>query len=165
MSGKAIKVLLIEDNLRDARILCDMLSQEFEVEHADCLLEGLKYLAKGGIDVILLDLFLPESKGLPTFVKVQSKAPKLPIVILSGLDDEAIAIEAVQKGAQEYLVKRHLNIHLLPRSLNYAIDHKWMEEKLKEKVAELEKFTEIAVVRELKMAEMEKEIESLKGEN
>ncbi|MBU0566462.1 response regulator [bacterium] len=128
MPEEAIAVLLIEDNPNDARVLQEMLNQakgtQFKVEHSDCLSVGLKRLEKGGIKAILLDLFLPESKGIQTLIKVQAKAAGAPIVILSALDDEVTNVQAVKKGAQDYLVKSCLNTELLTRSIRYAIERK-----------------------------------------
>ncbi len=108
MANKPINVLFIEDNPGDARLIQEMLADadgaRFKLECADRLSAGLGRLGKGGIDCVLLDLTLPDSTELDTFVRVQAQAPEIPIVVISGLDDEALAIEAVQKGAQDYLV-------------------------------------------------------------
>ncbi|HIE43503.1 MAG TPA: hybrid sensor histidine kinase/response regulator, partial [Candidatus Omnitrophica bacterium] len=101
-----------------------------ELECADRLSKSLSRLAKGGIDVILLDLSLPDSQGLETFIEVYSKAPQVPIIVLSGLDDESLAVKAVGKGAQDYLVKGRVDSNLLVRSIRYAIERKQVEEAL-----------------------------------
>lgn len=149
MPEEAIAVLLIEDNPNDARVLQEMLSQskgtQFEVEYSDCLSVGLKRLEKGGIKVILLDLFLPESKGIETLTKIQAKALGAPIVVLSALDDELTSVKAVQKGAQDYLVKSCLTTELLTRSIRYAIERKQVEEELKQTVAKLTDFRRASI--------------------
>ena len=135
MEAQRIKVLLIEDNPGDARLIQEMLAQVkdviFDLEHIDRLFTGLKRLGEGGIDIVLLDLSLPDSKGLETFTEVHSQTPTVPIIVLSGLADEEIAVKAVQEGAQDYLVKGSVDNNLLVRSIRYAIERKRMEEALR----------------------------------
>jgi signal transduction histidine kinase len=88
--------------------------------------------------VVLLDLSLPDSRGLQTFKKQQAKAPQVPIIVLTGLNDEALAVEAVREGAQDYLVKGHVDSNLLSRSIYYAIERKQVEETLRQRTADLE---------------------------
>ena len=132
MDDKSIKVLLIEDNPGDARLvreaLADARNTSFELECVDRLSTGLKRLAEGEIDVVLLDLSLPDSSGLDTFAKVHTHASAASIVVLTGLDDETLAVETVQRGAQDYLVKGHIDGNLLVRSLRYAIERKRAEQ-------------------------------------
>jgi predicted heme/steroid binding protein/CheY-like chemotaxis protein/uncharacterized membrane protein len=120
-----IKVLLIEDNPPDAVFIEEMLAEakdfSFDLEWKESLSIGLERLAKKGIDVILLDLNLPDSKGFNTFTKTLAQAPEIPIIILTGLDDETLAIRAVRTGAQDYLIKKHVNSSLLVRTIRYAI--------------------------------------------
>ena len=109
MSNKNVKILLIEDNPGDARLIKEMLAEapdvSFELESANRLSAGLKCLDKETPDVILLDIGLPDSQGLDTLKKVYAQAKVVPIVVLTGLEDEAVGVEAVQQGAQDYLVK------------------------------------------------------------
>ncbi len=120
-----IKVLLIEDNPPDAVFIEEMLGEakdfSFDVEWKETLSIGLERLAKKGIDVVLLDLNLPDSKGFSTFTKTLAQAPEIPIIILTGLDDETLAIRAVRTGAQDYLIKKHVTSDLLVRTIRYAI--------------------------------------------
>jgi len=120
------KVLLIEDDPEDALLLREMLAQRrdsrFNLECADRLQAGLERLGNGGTDVLLLDLSLPDSIGLETVHKVHAHASGVPIVVLTGLDDEALAIRAVREGAQDYLVKGQVDSNLLVRSIHYAIE-------------------------------------------
>ena len=136
MSDKPIKVLLIEDNPGDARLIRELLSDanmaSFQVEVAKKLSDGLEALSARRFDVILLDLSLPDSSGLNTLVKVHSQAQKVAIIVLTGLSDEALAVEAVRKGAQDYLVKGQIDENLLSRAILYAIERKQVEEALKE---------------------------------
>jgi PAS domain S-box-containing protein len=133
-SGKT-RVFLIEDNPGDARLIRDLLTEAgnsvFDLGHADCLSTGLKRLAEGDIDVLLLDLSLPDSQGLDSLSKVLAKAPKVPIVVMSGLEDESVAIKAVQEGAQDYLVKGSVDAKLLARSLRYAIERHRLQQALR----------------------------------
>jgi PAS domain S-box-containing protein len=140
--GRPFKVLLIEDNPGDARLIREMLVKErgapFDLERADCLSTGLERLAAGGIDVALLDLSLPDSRGFDTFARVHAQAPEVPIVVLTSLDDEELAVKAVRKGAQDYLVKGHVDEYLLTHAIRYGIERKWAEEALRKTRDELE---------------------------
>jgi len=123
-----LKVLLIEDDAGYARMIQEVLPEArggpFEVECADRLSRGLERLARGGIDVILSDLGLPDSQGLETFTKLQAQAPQLPILLLTGRDDEALAIRAVAEGAQDYLVKGQMEGAPLARAIRYAAERR-----------------------------------------
>jgi len=124
------KILLIEDSPDDTLLVREALGSanggSFVLECVDRLLTGLGRLAEGGIDLILLDLSLPDSQGLDTFLQVQEKVPSVPIVVLTGLDDKTLAGGAVKAGAQDYLVKGQINSNLLERSIRYAIERQGM---------------------------------------
>ncbi|HWY88659.1 MAG TPA: response regulator, partial [Gemmataceae bacterium] len=135
MSTESIKILLVEDNPGDARLLGEMLaaivSVQFHVTHASSLGEALRHLEEVRFAVILLDLSLPDSQGFETFGRVQAKAPAVPIVVLSGFEDEKLAIKAAREGAQDYLVKGQVNDRSLVRAIRYAIErHKTLSESL-----------------------------------
>ena len=119
-------ILLIEDNPDDALLLevtlADVGGAAFDLTHAETLSEGLRELAGGTHDVVLLDLSLPDSHGLDTFARAHAQSPGTPIIVLTGLDDEEVAVQAVQGGAQDYLSKNQLDGQLLVRSLRYAIE-------------------------------------------
>ena len=136
MDEKEIKVLLIEDNPGDVRLIEDMLSDganyRFELECAGKLSDGLVLLDRNDYDLVLLDLGLPDSQGLETFFSVYARAAHLPIVALTGIGDETLAVKAVQHGAQDYLVKGHVDSSSLQRALRYAIERKSAEQTLKE---------------------------------
>jgi len=142
---ETIKVLLIEDNPGDARLVKEMLvdvgSNKFSLVHVGLISEGLALLRKEGYDIILLDLSLPDGYGLDTVRQVCAVASHLPVAILTGLDDETIAIRAVQEGAQDYLVKGQMDSNLLARAIRYAIERKRAEMKLRESE---EKFRQLA---------------------
>jgi diguanylate cyclase (GGDEF)-like protein len=121
-------VLLIEDNPGDARLIREMIGQapdaSFELHLADRLSRGLERLAAGEIALVLLDLSLPDSAGLDTFAKVYAESPAVPIIVLTGNDDQTLALSAVKAGAQDYLVKGRLDAELLLRSMHYSIERK-----------------------------------------
>ncbi len=135
MVERPIQVLLIEDNPFDVRIIQDILSQAegapFEITAASRLSEGLDHLNTGGFDVLLLDLNLPDKKGLSSLGKILSIDKKIPIIIISGIGDEETALEALKKGAQDYFVKGNLSGHVVTRSIRYAIERSRIEEELK----------------------------------
>ncbi len=121
-----MKILLIQDNPDYVSTIKETLSKqvglEFKVKSAMTLNGGITELSKGSTDIVLLELSLPDSKGLDTFLKVQANSPMTPIVILTGLDDEMMALKAVRQGAQDYLLKAELEGRLLIRVIRYAIE-------------------------------------------
>jgi signal transduction histidine kinase len=129
-----IRALLVEDNPGDARLIREMLREagaghaSVDIAHADRLASGLEHLASMGADVILLDLSLPDSSGFDTFSVLHTAAPGVPIVVLSGLDDESLAIRAVQEGAQDYLVKGQVDGGTILHALRYAIERQRLEQ-------------------------------------
>ena len=126
MSAQRIAVLLIEDNPIHARLFESLLEEVerpvFELETAERLFTGLERLEKGGIDVVVLDLVLPDSQELETFIRVRAAVPEIPVIILSGLDDMGLATRAVEAGAQDYLVKTQISSSSLVRSIHHAIE-------------------------------------------
>jgi len=140
-SGRRIRALLIEDDPGDARLIELMLreadDQSFEVRHVERLEDGLRELGNGGIDVVLSDLSVPDSHGLETFQRLHARAPHVPIIVLSGLNDATVALSAVHQGAQDYLIKGEVDGQLLARSMRYAIERKRMSEQLHRYAAEL----------------------------
>ena len=136
MSDDSTKVLLIEDNPGDVRLIRELLKEaygvSFSLECVDRLSAGLELLGQGAIDIVLLDLGLPDSQGFDTFIRVHSSVPQVPIVILSGLADEALAAQAVREGTQDYLIKGQVDSNLLGCSLRYAIERKQAEETLRQ---------------------------------
>jgi CheY-like chemotaxis protein len=141
MNDRPLRVLLIEDNPADARMIHEMLKGlrdgVLELETADKLSTGLLRLADGERDVVLLDLSLPDSQGFDTFLKIREKAGAVPIVLLTGLDDEALAARAVHEGAQDYLIKGQVDGHLLSRALRYAIERNKLVRELQDALAKV----------------------------
>jgi two-component system, cell cycle response regulator len=127
-------VLLVEDNPADAflarRILADAEDPSPAVETEDRLAGAIQRLARGGVDVVVLDLSLPDSKGLDSFEQIRREAPGVPLVILSGVEDQAIAVEAVRRGAQDFLVKGRFNGGVLSRTLRYAIERHRLQSRI-----------------------------------
>lgn len=128
MNDNLIKVLMIEDSLGDARLISEMIKEvkgeSIRIEHAVRLSKGIERLAQNGIDVVLLDLALPDSIGLDTLSKIRDLFPDIPVICLTGREDEELGIQAVQMGAQDYLIKIQVEPNLLLRSIIYAIERK-----------------------------------------
>lgn len=140
--NRPTNILLIEDNEADVFLITEALAVVkgvvFSIESAERLSSGLERLAAGDIDVVLLDLSLPDSDGFDTFAKTHARAPQVPIVVLSGAGSEALAMRTVREGAQDYLVKGEVNGHLIARAIRYAIARKRTEEALRERTHALD---------------------------
>jgi PAS domain S-box-containing protein len=140
-----IRVLIFEDNPGDAGLIEEMLEEScepFELIHVETLKDGLEILRDNSFDVILLDLGLPDSDGIDTFYKIHQKVPNLPIVILTGLADESVALTAIQEGAQDYFLKKDLESKILDRSIKYSVERKKSEVVLKASEEFLENIVE-----------------------
>jgi len=126
------RVLLVEDNPGDARLVREALNDgapdQFTVQVADSLQHALASLGPGveEVDVILLDLSLPDSQGLETYRAIHARDPEVPVLVLSGLNDESVALKAVNEGAQDFLRKSKVDSELLPRAIRYAIERHGM---------------------------------------
>jgi two-component sensor histidine kinase len=117
-------------------MLSDLKEGFFELKFAETLSEALDILDRENFDVVLLDLGLPDSQGFRTFTQVNDQMPELPIIIITGLEDEDMGINAVKEGAQDYLIKGQLDDKVLARSIKYAIERKHTEEELKSSLNE-----------------------------
>ncbi len=152
-SQAPIRVLLIEDNPGDRRLLQELLretvSVHIQLHHADSLSQGIQHLKKTPFDIVLLDLFLPDSQGFATFEQLHQQERNVPIVVTTGLNDETLALNAVQAGAQDYLVKGQITGELLVRSIRYAIERKRAEQKIREQAALLDIATDAILVRDV----------------
>jgi len=139
---KPSKVLLVEDNRGDARLVLELVKDygrdSFDIETADSLEIALRRLSAGGIKAVLLDLALPDSLGRETFDRVREQHPSIPIIVLTGAGDEALALTLVRSGAQDYLPKMELNGSTLVRKIRYAIERESTEQKIREFNRELE---------------------------
>jgi signal transduction histidine kinase len=131
MNKNPLQVLLVEDNAGDVRLLREMFSKEkrdaFQLTHLLRISEAETHLAKGGVDIVLLDLGLPDGHGLDTVRRAHAAAPEVPVIVLTGLDDEALAAEAMNAGAQDYLIKGQIENRALPRALRHAIERHRMQ--------------------------------------
>lgn len=130
-----MRILLIEDNPGDARLIQTLLNEtsgDSIVHVAERLELGLQFLSGQAVDIVVLDLGLPDSWGLDTLTKLQTRCPRLPVVILTGSNDEALGVQALQLGAQDYLVKGQVEGRLLQRALTYAVERKRAEVALQE---------------------------------
>jgi len=139
MNDRVANVLLVEDNPGDARLIREMLEEAntqkdrrcFHLHQVDRLSRGLDCLAAKEIGVVLLDLSLPDSFGIETFTTVFTRAPQVPIIVLTGTDDETLALSAVKTGAQDYLIKGQVDGSLLVRAMRYAMERKQAEQALR----------------------------------
>jgi two-component system, cell cycle sensor histidine kinase and response regulator CckA len=134
MKSERISALLVEDSPADARLLREAVrdaeATHINLTHVDTLDKALHRLREEHFDVVMLDLSLPDAEGLDTLVRMHTSAPSVPIVVLTGLDDEALAVRAVREGAQDYLVKGQVTSQLLIRAMRYATERKRAVEAL-----------------------------------
>jgi phosphoserine phosphatase RsbU/P len=136
MDSETFRVLIIEDEAGFARQLEGLLAQargaRFEVRTCKQLEHGLALLAEGDLDVLLMDLSLPDGAGLANIKRAQDQAPRVPVLVLGDIDNETVALEAVHEGAQDYLIKAQLNPQLLDRAIRYAIERQRADAALME---------------------------------
>ena len=146
MNTDPIRILLVEDNSGDAFLIREGLkesgSAQFDMTHVHRLGEGLERLKESTYDVVLLDLGLPDSNGLETLVVMCGHAPEVPIVVLTHLEDETLAMEGVHGGAQDFLSKGHVDNETLVRCLRYAIERKEAQEALQKSEEQAKRLAE-----------------------
>jgi len=132
--GEKVTILLFEDNPGDASLIEEMLEEfsdfSYELKNVETLHEGLSLLKELPFDLILTDLGLPDSDGIATFLDIHARNSRIPIIIFTALNDEKIGLDAVKKGAQDYLVKGQVKGRLLKRSIKYSIERKKIGEVL-----------------------------------
>ena len=143
MPKKAFKVLVIEDDPNDFILVSECLSQNreplFELICGDHMRSGLERLGEGGIDVVLLDLNLPDSEGLNSFLSVHKAYPSVPVIILTSVDDDNLAAQSIAWGAQDYLIKGNFENTLLVKSICYAISRNQAQAQLQKYYQENER--------------------------
>ncbi len=131
MRKKALQVLLVEDNAGDARLLREMFSKEpsgsFELSHLTHMRDAEARLRAGEVDIVLLDMGLPDGHGLDTLRRARAAAPEVVMIVLTGMEDEALAAAAMKEGAQDYLIKGQIENRALPRALRHAIERQRMQ--------------------------------------
>lgn len=129
--SETVHILVVEDNPGDARLLRELLyeaeSFDFRMTHVDRLAEACQLIQSDRVDVILLDLSLPDTQGMETVHRMLSAAAEIPIIVLTGWDDDATALQAVQAGAQDFLVKGQVDGGVLTRAIRYARERKRLE--------------------------------------
>ncbi len=144
MNNQLIRILLIEDNPGDAFLIEEQLKRadiiDFNLINVDYLHKAIATLKQDYFDIILLDLILPDSKGMETFVTIKEINPNIPIILLTGMNDRELAIEAVRQGAQDYLSKNNLSGETIVKAIRYAIERKHNLAKLEQTILELEGF-------------------------
>ena len=125
-----VRLLLVEDNTGDAvlvrEILRTALAGRFELVHVERLEDACRHIADVGAACILLDLSLPDAQGLEAVTRMRAAGPDVPIVVLTGIDDERLGLRAVQQGAQDYLIKGRADDRMIGRSIRYAIERFWV---------------------------------------
>src|SRR6266404_6513078 len=143
MSPPPVRILLVEDSPSDAVLLQESLTQnslgEFKFTHVETLTEAVELLRMTPFDVLLLDLSLPDSSGQETLLRARAAAPRLPIVVLTSVEDEAVGLEAVRRGIQDYLIKGQAYGRQTARSIRFAIERKRAEEALKQAELDLQR--------------------------
>src|SRR5258708_10812175 len=136
MQVERIQVLLVEDDPGQVAVIKVLLSKarggEFQLRVAGSLGLAIEEVSVGGMDIVLLDLSLPDSHGMDTFVKLRQATPRLPIIVLTGTDDETLAVELLRRGAQDYLFKGTIDGRLLVRAIRYSIHRVASEQALEE---------------------------------
>jgi len=168
-----IRVLLVEDNPADARLVVEALSEatsaaagrpecaNFAVECVARLATGLERLAQKPPDVLLLDLSLPDSQGLATFTRIFQQAPAVPILLLTGLNDGALAAQAIHAGAQDYLLKGQVTAPLLAQAIRYAIERGRLIAERAGKFDLMRRLNDVFMVREERVLDLKREVNSL----
>lgn len=135
MEVKTIKILYVEDDADDVELVKEFLeekeSNKFDIIHVDELSKGLQLLANNGIDIVLLDLSLPDCIGLETFRRLRSKAPQIPIIVLTGTTLHRAEIRECMEGTQSFMVKGYINSDSLKHAITDALEKKRLQEKLR----------------------------------
>ena len=141
MQNTVLKIMLIEDSAEDAQLVREMLDDRgdnFVLKRSDRLSSGLRLLEEESFDVVLLDLGLPDSAGINALTNIRTQAPTLPIIVLTGLSDETLAVKAISLGAQDYLVKGNFGADSLYRAIRYSIERQRLETDRERLILELQ---------------------------
>jgi DNA-binding response OmpR family regulator len=162
---RVIKLLLVEDDPAHVELVRDSLGEALDhrlaLARAATLGEAIRHLVSDSVDVMLLDLHLPDSRGLETFLRAREAAPEVPIVALTALDDAALALGVMQEGAQDYLVKGQADGELLERTLRYAIERKRADRRLLEQEQRLKEMEAEARANAARLEQQARELRAL----
>ena len=143
----SLRVLLIESNAKDARMMQKILQEvktaAIRLEKAKNLSEGLEFLSKGAVDAVLLDISLPDGRGLDNLIKVQTVARDAPVIVLSDKDDPISESEVISLGAQDFLIKKRVNARAMARIIHYAIERQRIRMTLENAVAKLQELNQL----------------------
>ena len=160
-----LRILVVEDNPADAEWIRELLPESgpvvFQTECVVRLAAALDRLESPGIDLVLLDLGLPDSQGLATFRQIRRENPQVPVIVLSGTEDDNLALEAVREGAQDYLGKRQLSEYLLSRAVRYAVERKQAELQIQLQLDELRQWQGVMLGREDRNIQLKREVNEL----
>ncbi|MEI8038241.1 MAG: response regulator [Verrucomicrobiota bacterium] len=160
-----LRILVVEDNPADADLIRELLPESgpviFQTECVSRLAAALDRLETPGIDLILLDLGLPDSQGLVTFQHVRRENAQIPVIVLSGMEDDELALAAVREGAQDYLSKRLLSAYLLSRAVRYAVERKQAELQIQIQLDELRQWQGVMLGREERNIQLKREVNEL----
>lgn len=155
-----LNILLVEDNPGDARLIDifmkDAFGEDYVLSVSEDLTTGLQQIKEHAFDIIIADLSLPDSDGLDTFKKIHEHAPEIPTIVLTGLEDESVGINAMKFGAQDFLIKGKLKSKGLKRSIDYSIERHKLLKELSKNANELKQKTEALLKEQLKLAEAQK---------
>lgn len=163
--SETLRLLIVEDNPADADLIREMLPTSgpviFQTEWVVRLAAALTRLKAPGIDLVLLDLGLPDSRGLVTYHQIRREAPQIPVIVLTGTNDDELAVAAVRDGAQDYLCKSQLGGHLLARSARYAVERKQTECQARQQLDELRQWQGVMLGREERNMQLKREVNDL----
>lgn len=156
------------DNLAECSFDVDRLPpaniDRWFLTHVECLEVAIRYLSCDRVDVVLLDLSLPDSFGLNTVKKLQTSAPNIPVIVLTGVDNHALALQAMATGAQDYLVKGQISTQLLERAIRYAIERKKAEAHIRQALERERELNQLKLIHREKMASLGKHVASVAHE-
>jgi DNA-binding response OmpR family regulator len=163
--SETLHILIIEDNPADADLISELLPQSgpvvFRAEHVTRLAAAFERLENRDIDLVLLDLGLPDSQGIATFQRLRQAVPLVPVIVLTGSNDEDLGVAAARDGAQDYFVKGQLSGVLLSRAIRYAIERQKALIQIQQHLDELRQWQTVMLGREERHMELKREVNEL----
>ena len=164
--SETLRLLIVEDNPADADLVRELLPKSgpliYQTECVARLEAAITRLKSPGIDVMLIDLSLPDSQGLATYHQIRDKAPQIPVIVLTGTDDDELAVAAVRDGAQDYLSKGKLDGYLLARTARYAVERKRAQLQVQQQLDELHQWQGVMLGREERCMQLKREVNDLR---